>query len=314
MNSIETRYGTLGPVDHVSAAPDGTVLSCVPAAPLTIRTPLGTLVAQHTTDDLRRPKVEPLEFHPDGTLRTIALETQTVVPTPLGPMAAELLTFYPGGELRRVFPLNGKLSGYWSEKEEVTLTAPMRIPTPAGDVEALIVGVQFHPGGALRSLTLWPGHSVEIDTPVGRQRARVGMAFHPDGALRSFEPASMIEVQSPIGALAAFDPHALGIHGDENSLCFHPDGSLAGLSTPRDTVTVTLPDGQVRRFAPTMVPNLCDERVQDIQALRICFHPGTVALGDDSRDAFPLEGHGFALGRLLQNLFAPISYACDICG
>ena len=45
---------------------------------------------------------------------------------------------------------------------------------------------------------------MEIDTPVGRQSARVGMAFHPDGALRSFEPASMIEVQSPIGALGAF--------------------------------------------------------------------------------------------------------------
>jgi hypothetical protein len=314
MHTIETKYGPLGPVDHVSTWTNGLVASCVPMGAISIETPVGRLTTQHTTDDMRRPKVETLEFFPNGTLKNIALEEPTVIPTPLGPMSAELLTFYPCGSLRRVFPLNGKLSGYWTVKEEATRTSPLTVGTPAGTVTARLVGVQFYPSGELRSLTLWPDENADIDTPTGPQTTRIGMAFYKGGGLRSFEPHRMITVSTPLGGLEAFDPDALGIHGDLGSLSFHEDGSVAGLATPLNTVEVTLPDGSTRLFAPKKTPSLCDERIMDTKPLRISFLPGRITFGQDHPVSFPLAGHQFKVGRLLQDCLGPISYNCDICG
>ncbi|GFK93286.1 hypothetical protein NNJEOMEG_01117 [Fundidesulfovibrio magnetotacticus] len=310
--TVQTLYGPLGPVDFPEYGPDGALIGCVPAAPLALETPLGRLNAQHSTDDARRPKVHPIEFHPDGSLKSMALEERTVLPTPLGPLPAEFVSFHPDGELRRVFPVYGKLSGYWTEKEEATLNDPLTLETPAGSITARIAGVQFFPGGALKSVTLWPGESVEIETPLGRQKARIGISFHESGALRSFEPAALTPVPTPIGILEAFDPDALGIHGDVCSLEFGPDGEPVALSTPMNTVEAALPDGKPRRFAPTRVPNLCDERVQDVKPLRVRFQGGAALLGEDPAPAFPLDTARFTVGRLLEGLFAPIRYDCGL--
>ncbi len=311
--TIETKYGPLGPVDFVETGTGGTVLSCVPAAAVSLDTPLGRLTAQFSTDDMRRPKVEPITFHPDGTLRSMALEERTEIPTPLGPIAAELVSFHACGSLRRVFPLNGKLSGYWSEKEEATLLDPMSVHTPCGTVTARMVGFQFFPSGQLKSLTIWPGETVEIDTPTGRQAARIGISFFKSGKLRSFEPERMIQVPTPLGVLDAFDPDALGIHGDLGSLVFHEDGSTAALASPTSTVQVTLPDGASRVFEPSKTPNLCDERVMDTKPLRISFRPGKITFGQDFPESFPLAGHQFKVGRLLPAVsLGPIGYNCGL--
>ena len=311
--TIDTRYGPLGPVDHVEQGPAGSALSCVPAGAVSLDTPLGRLTAQFSTGDMRRPKVEPITFHPDGTLKSIALEERTEIPTPLGPVAAELVSFHPCGSLRRVFPLNGKLSGYWSEKEEASLLSPMTVHTPAGTVTARVVGLHFHPGGQLKSLTLWPGETAEIETPAGRQTARIGMSFFKSGKLRSFEPERMIQADTPLGILDAFDPGALGIHGDLGSLVFREDGSVAALATPVNTVEVTLPDGMRRLHAPAKTPNLCDERVMDTRPLRISFEPGKISFGRDFPESYPLAGHQFKVGRLLPAAtLGPIGYNCGM--
>jgi len=52
-----------------------------------------------------------VHFYDNGALRHLPLETPTEVLTPAGPMLAELVTFHKSGEVSRVFPLNGKLSG-----------------------------------------------------------------------------------------------------------------------------------------------------------------------------------------------------------
>jgi len=313
--TVDTPYGTLGPVDFVETGPDGALLSCVPAGLIALDTPLGRLTAQHSTDDMRRPKVAPLEFHPGGILKAMALEERTTVPTPLGPLLAEFVSFHPDGSLRRVFPVNGKLSGYWTEKEEVALNEPVTLDTPAGTFTARLSGVQFFPNGALKSVTLWPGETVAIDTPLGRRDARIGVSFYENGALRSFEPARMTGVPTPLTVLEAFDPDALGIHGDVCSLVFAPDGDVLALATPLNTVTVTTPDGTERLFKPAKTPNLCDEGVLDTLPLRIRFQAGTVLFGEDATARFPLAGHQFRVGRLLEGLFEPmrpVSYHCGV--
>ncbi|GAB6036433.1 hypothetical protein JCM15519_09920 [Fundidesulfovibrio butyratiphilus] len=295
MDFLDTPYGRLGPLAFVERDASDGVTSVTASGPFTVHTPLGPLTPQHTTDDMRRPKVEPLTFHRGGAIRTIALENRTKVSTPLGPMEAELLTFHPDGSLHRLFPLNGKLSGYWTVEEETSLAGPVSLITPAGPVTAKLVGIRFSPAGRLIGLTLWPGEIVEINTPVGRRKARMGMTFHEDGALASYEPAEPSETPTPIGAMMAFDPEASGVHGDTNSLTFAPNGSLLALTTTMHTVAVILADGSKQLFAPAMIPNLCDETVLEPKGIRLRFPPGAVLV--DEAGPFDLADHTFELGR-----------------
>ena len=119
--TIDTRYGSLpvdGPAEY---GPEGQALAVFAAGPAVLATAAGDLVPQHTIDDARRMHRPPVVFHPNGHVRSLPLERRTPVATPLGTLPAELVTFHDNGALARVFPLNGKLSGYWTEADEAGL-------------------------------------------------------------------------------------------------------------------------------------------------------------------------------------------------
>ncbi|WP_027369013.1 hypothetical protein [Desulfocurvibacter africanus] len=298
---VRTRYGTLLGATFAVFHGNGSPSEIWPGQASPLETPLGRLVPQHTGEDLRKPRVEPVTFHPDGTLRSLPLETQTRVSTPLGEIPAELVSFHPSGTVRRVFPLNGKLSGPWTWEDEQRLAEPLALKTPAGRVEARLICVHFHPSGALRSLTLWRGEEVEVDSPLGRVKARLGLAFHENGALRSLEPAEPLAVPTPIGTLRAFDSDALGVSGDANSLVFAPDGKLEELASVDCAVAVSC-GGQGRRFAPGKRQNLCEENVVDPVPLRLRFESGLVRIGDD--EALELDRCTFRVERQIFALFS----------
>ena len=86
-------------------------------------------------------------FHESGRLKCLPLETQTIVATPAGDIPAEMLTFHPDGSLSRIFPLNGKLSGYWSQDDEAKLAAPLTMLTPVGVLTAWSSGSASIPPG-----------------------------------------------------------------------------------------------------------------------------------------------------------------------
>lgn len=298
---VRTRYGTLLGATFAVFHDNGLPSEVWPGRASPLETPLGCFVPQHTGEDLRKPRVEPVTFYPDGTLKSLPLETQTRVSTPLGDIPAELVSFHPSGTVRRVFPLNGKLSGPWTWQDEQRLAEPLTLETPAGHVEARLICAHFHPSGALRSLTLWRGEEVEVDSPLGRVKTRLGLAFHENGALRSLEPAEPLAVPTPIGTVRAFDSDALGVSGDANSLAFAPDGRLEKLASVDCAVSVSC-GGQGRRFAPGKRPNLCEEDAVDPVPLRLRFESGLVRIGDD--EAFELDRCTFRVERQIFALFS----------
>ena len=78
-----------------------------------------------------------------------------------------LVSFHKNGTINRVFPLNGKLSGYWSQEDEAALAKPVTLTTPIGPVRVKVLSVSFYDDRSLRSLTLWPGETLSVPTPVG---------------------------------------------------------------------------------------------------------------------------------------------------
>ncbi len=278
MPTIQTPFGTLDVLPGPEFFPDGSPRSCIVAGACPLATPLGPLVPQFTANALRKRQLPAISFHQNGMIRNLPLEESTEVATPLGPMPAEQVTFYDTGALKRVFPLNGTLSGYWAQEDEAALAEPMTLDTPIGPVEALIVSVYFGPRGALRSLTLWPGQTVDVPSPVGAVTARIGVSFFDSGALKSLEPATLSAVPTPVGELLAFDPDAVGICGDENSLRFRENGALRGLKTHAHAFDVTLENGRVCRVNPSLRRHPCDGERLEAAPLSLEFGSGRVSL------------------------------------
>jgi len=278
MQSISTPCGEIGVTGPVEYFPGGGVRSCIPAARATLHTPLGPLVPQHSTDELRRREVALLSFHENGALRCLSLEERTTVPTPAGPVAAEMLTFHPCGALARVFPLNGKLSGYWTEEDEARLAGLLTLRTPLGPLTARVICLRFGVDRHLAGLTLWPGETVDVPTPAGVIAARVGVAFRPDGSLRSLEPAAPVQVPTPAGPVLAFDPDAVGVSGDVNSLGFGPSGAVERVATVRTEVHIRLAGGSRAAYAPRSRESLCGDTEREPVPMVLEFGQGALAL------------------------------------
>jgi hypothetical protein len=308
MQPITTAYGVIQATGRQELYASGALLSCRPGVACALETPLGELIPQHTTDDLRKKEVQPVVFHESGRLKSLPLETQTLVSTPAGDIPAEMLTFHPDGSLSRVFPLNGKLSGYWGQDDEAGLAAPLTLLTPVGVLTAMVIGVGFHPSGAMRSLTLWPGHTVSIPTPAGVIETRMGVAFRPDGTIRSIEPARPTPVETPAGEITAHDPDAVGVNGDTNSLVFHRDGSVARIATILTRLTVAAPDGRTTLFTPKERESLCGDTEREMVPMVVEFTPDAVTVRvdpDAPATRIPRAGHAFFSAPWLPQLANP---------
>jgi len=310
MQTITTRHGTIPITQGPETYPDGSPRTCLPAGPCVLDTPAGPLVPQHTARELRQREVRPVVFHPDGTLKALPLESQTVIATPAGDIPAELLTFHADGSLSRVFPLNGRLSGYWSQEDEAGLALPLTLLTPAGILTTTIIGAAFHPSGALRSLTFWPGQSVSIHTPAGMVATRTGVSFWPEGQVRSVEPAVPTPVETPAGRILALDPDAVGVNGDANSLAFRPDGTVGRVSTVHTRLTAIDPDGRSTAFAPTQRESLCGDAEREMTPMIIRFTPDEVIVVRNATALpvrIPRAGHVFFTAPWLSGQPAPLA-------
>jgi len=278
MNSVTTQYGDIPVAGYVEWHPNGQIMSCAPAAEVALATKVGPLVPQYTTDDLRRRTVQSVQFHENGRLRNLPLERPTLIETSVGQFLAELVTFHPDGSLSRIFPLNGKLSGYWTQEDEGRLAKPLTFSSPIGPITARIIGLSFDPGGRLRSITLWPGEVVQVPTPVGVLAARVGISFRADGSVRCLEPAKPQTVMTPVGKVNAYDLDTVGISGDINSLAFATDGSIARVSTSLTSVRVTYPDGTQDIFSPASRESLCGDTDVEPVPMILEFSPSVVSI------------------------------------
>lgn len=255
----------------------GTVESCMLNEPNLVETICGNLVPKWQ-EDVRKKGIPSLSFYPDGQLKSIALEEQTTIVTPLGNLPAEFLTFYPSGELRRIFPCNGKLSAYWTQEDEGAICPTIPFALDCGAFRAKVTAIHFYTSGALRSVSFWPNETVILRAFQGFMPTRNGFSLYENGAIESLEPPYPISVATPIGNISAFDPDALGVHGESNSLSFDQDGSLRSITTANSKIEIITPERQSVFFGPTLRPDpLADDRMV-VVPVRISFSPDRVSL------------------------------------
>ncbi|MDR3205762.1 MAG: hypothetical protein LBT41_01480 [Candidatus Methanoplasma sp.] len=260
----------------------------------TISTKAGVFVPQYTESDVRKRYNGSMAVYTGGSVKSITLEERSQAETPLGAIPAELVTFYESGELKRVFPVNGKISGFWTEEDEKTLCPVLEVPLPCGTVAARFVNISFYENGSVRSATLWPGEEPEIETPAGMMRMRTGASFHPNGRLRTTEPAGPTPVSTPIGTMSAFDSDAIGVNADVGSLEFSDKGEIRSLRTV-NSGAVVLTGGTERRFFPGIRPSLLSASGWEVDPLTVRFDGDEVSF--DGGERFRIADHAFRIER-----------------
>jgi len=274
--TIQLANIVLAGVESYSCYPDGELLGVKLAEKNMLITHSGGLVPAYTETHRRKNKYS-VEFYQSGAIKKIALDEVQKVRTPLGELPAELVIFFESGELKRVFPLDGKISGMWSEQEEKKLAVPLFFELPFTTFTAIIGGIAFYQSDVIRSITLFPGETVTVATKYGEIKARNGFSLYESGKLESLEPSAPVVIQTPVGALTAFDPNAIGINADINSLVFDENGKVIELTTVSNRVAAQTKDGRLL-FAPREVVNPLDDESMITEGLKVSFDYGANAV------------------------------------
>ena len=214
------------------------------------------------------------------------LQEAALIETRYGKISAELVMFYNDELLKKLFPLNGKLSGYWGEKDEYALAGDLELQLPCGTISAKVINLVFYKNGNIKSLTLWPQEAVEVTTPAGLMRIKVGIAFYEDGAVKSIEPAKPYAVDTKIGKIWAYDNDPEGIMGDINSLQFDRSGAVTALCTTNNVITVNTASGEEVCYAPSEKESLCSEGVGVTVPLQIEFTDGKIRFNKSASDEY----------------------------
>lgn len=247
-----------------------------PLEEIVIKTKSGLLIPVYKVEDQGRMKLTPVKLDSEGKIKSLQMQNSTNIKTSVGNISAEFITFYPSGNLRRLFPLNGKLSGFWSEDNEYKLAKSITIPTPIGDISVKPIYIHFYETGELKSITFWPKEKIKINTIDGSISIKTGISFHKSGTLRSYEPECPIMVKSPIGDIEAYDPDPLGINGEKNSLSYNYNGELQTVSTIRSEVTVINNLGEKFTFSPKPQPSRCSDTIFVLLPLKLEFKQNKV--------------------------------------
>lgn len=308
---LPTRYGVLHGAVRAEYTSDGSLSECTLAEENRIETPCGLLTPQFEDDGVRRKFISSLSFYKSGALRSISMQRSETVTTPLGPMHAELVTFYESGSVKRVFPLNGKISGFWSELNEYKLAPLLSLELPVGKISIKPISLYFYESGEIKSVTLWPAERLLVPTPIGVIEARTGLSFYKNGAVRSLEPLRPTGIITPIGALTAFDPEALGICADNNSLVFEENGAVGSLITSVDCVRVTTAGGTVITHSPGQAVSHFSDELSRIIPMRVRFTNSFVQF--DEGEEYDLTQNSFTIVKLEQK-GKKIGNDCPGCG
>jgi hypothetical protein len=251
------------------------------------------LIPSYEFPDVRRKEFPAVKLYKSGNIRSILLNESTSIKTRIGTFEVEKITFYEDGPINRLFLLDGKLSGYWSEEDEYDLAKPYKFDFEFASFEAKVISLHFYKTEELKSITLWPKERVNLKLGDYDIIGRIGFSLYKSGKLKSCEPFRPTTINTPIGDLDAYDVNAIGIHGDENSLNFYEDGKIKSLITSRNTIKIYTLDGDTILHSPKKMRIYSNSEVMDTISLKIEFRDDKVII--DGKYEYSIQENKFEI-------------------
>lgn len=276
---LNTKYGILKGVRRIETYQTGEVKECLLEEANEIPTEYGILIPIYEDATPRSKYMKSLSFYRSGAIKSINLQSQTEIDTPIGRQKVELVTFYESGKLNRIFQLNGKLSGFWGEEDEYALAKAVSIPIQGMEYTVKASGLRFYESGVLKNIVLWKNETLELPFQEKRIKIRYGVSFYEDGRLESLEPNIPYSVQTPFGKMHAYDNHPIGLHADKNSLKLNRDGSVRSLSTMSDKIIVDFHNIQ-KVFQPTYIRSLIDPEQKEVAGIYLSISDDSILIRD----------------------------------
>lgn len=203
-----------------------------------VKTNYGYFTPCSDASDLRKKYRLPVEYYPDGTVRSVYLQDISEVTLPSGTYQAEFMTFYEDGSIKRLFPLYGQLSSYWGVEDEAK-DAPEYVFTINKEQYKLRPQcIFFYPSGKIRSITLWPDDLITVATSLGPVKTALGIEMYEDGSIRSIEPSYGTVFSTCYGDIKPFIIRKHMMHAENASTVFSGTGELQSTATLSTSVTV----------------------------------------------------------------------------
>ena len=317
-NIIQTPFGVFSGIAASSYYSSGSIKDLILNEKNMVVTHVGELVPFYSEGTPRRKYKSSVSFFKDGMVKSVSLNEQTEIITPIGEFPAELVTFHDTGELKRIFILDGKISGFWSEEDERNLNIPFTFDFDSSKFSAMLVGICFYKSGDIRSITLFPNEVITISTKnYGDFAVKTGFSLYESGELKSFEPAVPTPVNTPIGTINAYDVNSIGINADSNSIEFDKQGRLIKLITSSDKIAVQSPNGVMKFLVPIEIQNPLSEDENEIIPLKLEFdyENNKVKISDDKNYEFSLKECKFNIfkGSLLPTCSPEDCASCSLC-
>ncbi|MDF2614323.1 MAG: hypothetical protein K0S71_2109 [Clostridia bacterium] len=307
MKELRTKYGVIRGIASLECYENGSIKECILENPNELITRYGKLVPQYEEDHVRRKYTSSLSFYESGNIKSISLNDQTKIATSIGVFPAEKLTFYEDGSLKRLFPTNGKLTGYWTEDHEYALAKNYQFDFSFGKVDCKIISIHFYRSQKVKSITLWPKEQVAVKLNGTLVQLRTGIALYETGEIKSCEPAEAIPVHTPIGIIIAYDTDTIGIHGDNNSLQFYKDGTLKAVVSSTDKIEIYDQSYNKITYLPQETSRSLNPNGVGVTTLHLLFENGKIIINDEV--AYNLDGHSF----VVTNYFKKIIKTCGEC-
>ncbi len=254
-------------------------------------------IPKYSALDTRSRDITSVEYYPSGQLKSIYLETVHKVKVASGVINAEYVTFYKDGSIHRLFPVYGKLSGYWSEEEEKGLLQENTISVSGESFTGKFSCICFYPSGEVKSLTIWPGESIVTTFCKRMVEVRNGISFYENGAIKSFEPKKPLLIQHVTGSYVAYDPLANGISGDFTSLSLNSDGKVKSLKTTLTGILYSQLDNRqgetqqetLKKLQPQPVMSPYDMEEQILMPMKIEFSRNKICITDSFNQSHMLS-------------------------
>lgn len=235
-------------------------------------------IPRYTIDDERKKEYSAIKLYKSGKIKSLDLEKKTKVSVAAGVFYVEKVVFYESGELRRLFPLNGRINGYWSEDDEYSLAEEYSFNFKFSEFKAKVISIQLFKNENIKSITLWPKEKIKIKHNDKVINVRTGFSAYEDGSLKTCEPDNPVKIYTPIGEIEAYDKNSIGIHGENNSLKFNKDGSVSALTTSSNIIKIINRKGQAMIYSPKEIFLYANSEVKDLITVTLQFTDNEVII------------------------------------
>lgn len=297
MKEFITKYGKLKGISSIEFYTDGAIKECKLSEYSELKTDYGVLIPQYDESELRHKYKRSLSFYESGGLKSISFQKGTSIVTSIGIMSAELVVFHENGSIKRIFPLDGKITAYWTEENEYELEEEIDFHFEFGSFKKKIIGINFYESGSVKSLTLWPKDFINILSPYGMIETRIGFSLYENGAIKSCEPRRQTLINTVIGELHAFNYDAIGLNADSNSLNFKENGTVKSLYTSLDKIIIIDDSGSSHIHQPSLRPNNFNDQIMDVVPLKIEFYLGKVKINETE---YNIHGNIFSVEKFVR--------------